>query len=359
MKRRSNASIINLGLFVLALSIILIINRPSSASQTFEWATIKYKHKTHGDAIPKRHGVCPGLASTSKPALVVARVQADGDTQWIHDLSDKYHECIYNVDAPFSKSSPNLQVPANRGHEAMTYLTYIIDNFDTLPAASVFVHGSRFSWHNDDVNYDNLNLLRRLNTTSALNTPSIGYHNLKCDWSASTCTPDSQPQGSFETRLRGVIEPYNARVVSDGLLPKALQQLFGSSKLGRSEPVRAQCCAQFIVSKDRIKQHSKEEYVALRQWLLDGPSPPDDRIAGRIVSYVWHILFLPHHVISTDSNGEHDLRRMNELACPRAGDCYCNLYGLCDEMCNRGKCQGRYQLPPNYKLPTDWAEQHS
>jgi hypothetical protein len=69
--------------------------------------------------------------------------------------------------------------------------------------------------------------------------------------------------------------------------------------------VRAQCCAQFVVSRDRIWQHGRDEYIALRQWLLDGSddgvarnaqrgsraAPGDDRVAGRIVSYLWHILF--------------------------------------------------------------------
>lgn len=359
MRRRSSTSVINFALFFLVLSIILLVNLPSSSSQTFQWATIKYKPTTPSASAPKRHGICPGLSLCEKPVLVVARVQADGDKNWLQDLSDKYHMCIYDVDAPSSKPSNYLQVPANRGHEAMPYLTYIIDNFDELPAISVFVHGSRFSWHNDDMNYDNLNLLRRLNTTSALSSPSKGYHNLRCDWSASTCPKQSAPQGSYETRLRGVLEPFNARVISDGLIPIALQQLFGSAKLGRSEILRSQCCAQFIVTRDRIKQHSKEEYVALRQWLLDGPSHPDDKIAGRIVSYLWHILFLPHDEISTDANGEHDLKRMNELACPTAGDCYCNLYGWCDEYCKKGRCQGRYQVPPNFRLPEGWIEQHS
>lgn len=359
MRRRSNAAVINLTLFTLVLSIILLVNAPTSSSSTFGWTTITYEPNTHREAIPKARGACPGLAATKKPALIVARVQADGNKQWLHDLSDKYHLCIYNVDGVSSESSHNLQVPANRGHESMPYLTYIIDNFDSLPATSVFVHGSRFSWHNDDVNYDNLNLLRRLNTTSALTSPSMGYHNLRCDWSASTCTSDSLPQNSYETRLRGVIEPFNARAVSDGLLPIALQQIFGSAILGRSDAVRSQCCAQFIVSRDNVKQHTREEYIALRQWLLDGPAPPDDLIAGRIMSYLWHILFLGQSEIRTGSNSEYDLKRMNELACPKASDCYCKLYGWCDESCTKGRCLGRYQVPQNLRLPQGWIEQHS
>ena len=79
----------------------------------------------------------------------------------------------------------------------MAYLTFMIDNYERIPAAGVvMVHGTRFAWHNDWPNYDNQALLGALNVSAAL-SPS-GYHNLKCDWSASTCPPDSgPPQGSI------------------------------------------------------------------------------------------------------------------------------------------------------------------
>ena len=389
----------NIVFFGSALFLIMYFNRHQSNNKTFAWTAIRYK--TTSTTLPKTRGICPGLAGSSKPALVVARVAADGNSNWLDVLADLYHICVYTADAPVDILSTHLQVPANRGREAMAYITFLIDNYAEIPAAgAVFVHGTRWSWHNDELDYDNAALLAILNVSAAL-APS-GYHNLRCDWSASMCSPSSAPpQGSLETTMRSVLEPWNARAVSDAALPRALAVLFGGDGstgldsvtgecpspkgggrllLGRIDAVRAQCCAQFVVARDRVWQHSRDEYVALRQWLLDGSSdngtkeysqgesaaPRDDGVAGRIMSYLWHILFMQQDNCnaqnpSPDAYGGVNLEQLNTLACPRADDCYCRLYGRCNlEGCqNPGHCYSQYILPPDFRLSDDWMATHS
>jgi hypothetical protein len=372
MRRRTRRAVVHLSVFSFILFLLLCLNRPQS-TKAFAWTTIRYR--TRSSVLPEARGVCPGLADTSKPALVVSRVEADGDPSWLDALVDSYHMCVYTADAPLDASSNHLQVPANRGHEAMAYLTFLIDNYENIPAAGVvFVHGSRFAWHNDAPDYDNAALLAALNLSAAL--APWGYHNMRCDWSASTCPRSSAPQGSLETTFLAALQPWDARVASDAALPGALAALFGANDfasiessgklhLGRTHAVRSQCCAQFVVARDRIWRHSREEYVALRQWLLDGSSdgtthksaaPRDDGVAGRILSYVWHILFIQQ----SDPNSI-DLERINALACPHADECYCRLYGRCDlEHCTSpGSCHGEYSLPKGFRLPEDWAATHS
>lgn len=379
MRRTHRRAAVNLALFAIALFLILALNYQSSSSKTFAWTTVRYK--TSAATLPKNRGTCPGLNETSKPALVVSRVAADGNPTWLDHLEAKYHICTYAVDAPSDDPTSELRVPANKGHEAMAYLTFIIDNYNSIPeAGAVFVHGSRFAWHNDSPDYDNAVLLTDLNVTAAL--APVGYHNMRCDWSASTCPAEAKAQGSLETQMNAVLEPFNARVVSDAALPKALVHLFGgqgSSEsrhsgeetgrqvvLGRADTIRSQCCAQFVVARDNIWRHSREEYVALRQWLLDDTAesaPPDDRTSGRILSYVWHILFLPPHTYSPRASDQGvvgvDLDRLNRMACPSAEECYCRLYGRCNvKGCGEGFCQGQYAVPPEYKLPADWEATH-
>ena len=275
----------------------------------------------------------------------------------------------------------------------MVYLTFIIDNYDNIPSAGVvFVHGARWSWHNDHPEYDNAALLVDLNVSAALK--STGYHNMRCDWSAGTCDPSkTPPQGSLETSLNALLQPWDERSQSDAAISRALASLFGGDgsarwledsvvdheyaspldgggrlRLDTGDVIRSQCCAQFVVARDNIWYHTRDEYVAIRQWLLDGNSsapteksrhaaPSDDRIAGRILSYLWHILFMQPGI----SHGTVNLDMLNELSCPRADDCYCRLYGRCDlEGCTRpGLCYGQYALPKDYKLPDDWALKHS
>ncbi|EME44144.1 hypothetical protein DOTSEDRAFT_71833 [Dothistroma septosporum NZE10] len=352
----------NSATFASLLLVILYLNlSPSPSNRAFDWATVRYH--TTANTLPEARGKCPGLAGSSKPALVVAKVIADGDSAWLDALSGKYHVCSYLADAPRDETSSTGQTPANRGNEAMAYLTWMIDNYDDIPAAgSVFVHGSRWAWHNDAPDYDNAALLISLNTTTALEP--YGYHNLRCDWSASTCSPkEAPPQGSLETIFKAKMQPWDARAVSDAALPGALQTLFhddatgSTTALGRSEAIRSQCCAQFIVSQTRLWQHSRAEYVALRQWLLDSgekAAPADAKVAGRILSYIWHILFMQ------DADSTINLDRLNAQACPTAQECYCRLYGRCNlRNCDRpGRCQGQYVIPPDYRLPKDWESSH-
>lgn len=163
-------------------------------------------------------------------------------------------------------------------------------------------------------------------------------------------------QGSMETRTQARLVPWDTRAVSDAALPSSLASLFGEgAKLGGSDALRSQCCAQFVVSREKIWSHSREEYVAIRRWLLDSgkrAAHETDRVAGRVLSYVWHILFM-------ENEGERDvnLSRLNRNACPTAADCYCRLYGRCDlPDCDAGKCRGQYSLPKDLKLPEEQEE---
>ena len=363
MRRRTRKAVINILFFLTAVLILLYVNGPSAKTgdDSFAWTKIRYVPRSDAK-IPER-GRCPGVADATKPILVVART-SDEDQQWLDALKHKYHLCVYTADH-HDTTATELQTPANRGHESMTYLTFIIDNYHSIPQTGmVFVHGSQFAWHNDHPEYDNAKLLADLNVNAALEDHD--YHNLKCDWAESTCLADAKPQGSYETRSRALLEPWNRRVISDAALPAAVEAIFGGDKqhssgsqvhVGRHHAVRSQCCAQFIVSRESIWQHSRQEYIALRQWLLDGSDPKveqapgiastDDLVAGRIISYLWHILFI-RHTLNQDAIS---LSMLNKAACPSASECYCKLYGRCGLTCPRpGRCTGQYKPPPDLKL---------
>jgi hypothetical protein len=110
----------------------------------------------------------------------------------------------------------------------MAYLTFLIDNYAEIPAAgAVFVHGSRWAWHNDAPDNDNKALLAALDIKRALSVS--GYHNLRCDWSASTCLRSAPAQSSFEMRLQSTISPWSARAASDVALLRALVPIFGGA----------------------------------------------------------------------------------------------------------------------------------
>ncbi|KAI9807445.1 MAG: hypothetical protein M1833_000190 [Piccolia ochrophora] len=175
-----------------------------------------------------------------------------------------WQTAIYTVDAPAKLRG----VPTNKGHESMAYLTYLIDHYDTLPSTIAFLHSHRngywTGWHTDARGHDNVESLRalRLDTVQRL-----GYVNLRCQWSPG-CKPAHRK---------------NAHVT-----PEIWRDIFNTSE-AVPELLGAACCAQFAVSNSQVQRRSKSDYERIRQWVLD--TPLSDRKSGRVMEFLWHVIF--------------------------------------------------------------------
>src|SRR5436305_14960257 len=114
--------------------------------------------------LPRPHYV-PG---TAKPAsetytrtLVMGRLK-DEDVSWVDRELPGLNTSIYVVDD--NDPHARFRVPKNKGHEAMVYLTYIIDHYDELPDTVLFFHPHKGTWHNNILNgLDTAVTIRRLN----------------------------------------------------------------------------------------------------------------------------------------------------------------------------------------------------
>ncbi|KAK0615147.1 hypothetical protein B0T17DRAFT_541196 [Bombardia bombarda] len=271
----------------------------------------------------------PSTSSTSgtlvpRAAELVVASRMQEDTRWIHQYLPEWPRNIYIVD----NASAALTVPKNKGHEAMVYLTYLIDRYDTLPDVSVFIHASRFAWHNDNPDYDNVAFLRRLKVPYIR---SQGYVNLRCVWVLG-CPSEIRPHvdALSADELAVSTAPVNAKYI--------YKQAFEDLMPGEEVPavVGVSCCSQFAVSRDAVRHRPKKDYVHMRDWLLKTPLADD--LSGRVLEYSWHIIFGKESVF-----------------CPNAGECYCKVYGLCDLSCNsQDKCDNRYHFPTVATLPHGW-----
>jgi len=65
---------------------------------------------------------------------------------------------------------------------------------------------------------------------------------------------------------------------------QAFQELFPD--LPVPPVVGSSCCAQFAVTRERIKERPKADYERYREWLL--ASEAKDDICGRVFEYTWH-----------------------------------------------------------------------
>jgi hypothetical protein len=247
------------------------------------------------------NGRKPFYPGTAKPpgsnysrVLVVPKIERE-QVDWIAKELPGVEAAIYEVDNP----SAEYRVPKNKGNEAMVYLTYIIDHYDKLPDTIIFIHAHETAWHN--------NFLLDLQTPLAIRrlrddrVARQGYMNLRCHHDPGC--PDHIHLDRAEVDYDPVLKP-EERVFSFELF----QTLFPGH---RPPPVLSQaCCAQFAVSRERVRDNPKSLYEHLRNWLLAVELV--DNYSGRVFEYLWQYLFT--------RNAEH---------CPAMNACYCDGYGIC------------------------------
>ena len=186
----------------------------------------------------------------------------------------------------------------NKGREAMAYLSFIIDYYDGLPEYTAFVHSASYQWHNDVLSSHTEDLITRLRLETV---QKQGYVNLRCSLTPG-CPFAVFPKKPTETDIRK--NDTRAHMV------EIYQSLFGGSIEEVPDEIGGVCCAQFVVSRDRIRERPRSDYVRMRDWALNVYI--DTFGIGWVLEKVWHIVF-------------------NEKAvhCPSYEQCRCDLYGWC------------------------------
>lgn len=179
------------------------------------------------------------------------------------------------------------------------YLSYIIDHYDDLPDTVMFMHAHRVAWHNNMLSgLDAAEMVKRLNHERVAR---LGYMNVRCHHDPGC--PDwihmDRPGGDFDF-FHKPEEIYWRRNIWEEIHP------------GAPVPpsISGICCAQFAVSRQRIREVPIERFKHYRQWLLT--TGMDDQFSGRIFEYIWHYIFTGH-----------------EILCPAMNTCYCDGYGYC------------------------------
>ncbi len=222
------------------------------------------------------HNVSP-FATPPPVEVVVASLKSE-NTSWVQQHLPSWFHSIYIVDDPSAK----LTVPRNKGREAMVYLSHIINNYDTIAETTIFVHASRFAWHNDDPDYDNLAALRRLKLDYV---QASGYVNLRCVLILG-CHVEIRPhadEASAEERANG-ISSSGLPLTAKQIYKQAFEELMPGVEV--PQEVGVSCCSQFAVSREAIYSRPREDYVRLRDWLLETPLADD--LSGRVLEYMWH-----------------------------------------------------------------------
>nr|BBI16191.1 hypothetical polyol transporter [Ramalina conduplicans] len=232
------------------------------------------KHKVFTSAKGAALNYLPPLPGTTGDKIIVmARLEAD-DTGWVTEELADWQSAVYTVN-PSTEDSDTLRTPANKGREAMAYLTYIIDHYSDLPAIVAFLHSHRdgffSSWHTDTPLHNNVDAMRTLNLSFVKQN---GYVNLRC----------KRSPGCLE------VQTHNAHVT-----PEVYLEVFQGTSTQINETtqapelVGAACCAQFAASSEQIRKRPLADYEVLRRWLLQ--TSDKDAKSGRVMEFLWHIIF--------------------------------------------------------------------
>ena len=157
----------------------------------------------------------------------------------------------------------------------MAYLTYIIDNYASLPSIMAFIHPHRSgflsAWHTDTPLHSNVDALDSLRISFVKEN---GYANLRCNWNP------------------GCLEKHRE---NEHVTAEVWQSIFSGISMDKGESyeapsyVGAACCAQFAVSRSRVLERPLRDFEHFRQWIID--TEIKDAKSGRVFEFLWHVIF--------------------------------------------------------------------
>ncbi|KAK9919029.1 hypothetical protein WJX75_008842 [Coccomyxa subellipsoidea] len=223
------------------------------------------------------------------------------DTSWLDIYLSEIPHVVYQVDDWDKTAGAEHRTLVNKGNEAMGYLQFIIDYWGRLPASIVFLHGHRGTWHVEDhvpvlrrlrwgeVPYGNLRFRNgphnRLRWKCGNETADPAFRKFDCNWVGNWIYP-----GSLKPRREKLITPMNKDEWIDSVeLTEVWDQTFADELGVMPHIIHGPCCAEFIVSRERIEAHPREFYMGLRDWIRD--TELDRYRSGRVFEYMWPIMF--------------------------------------------------------------------
>jgi hypothetical protein len=205
---------------------------------------------------------------TSPHSLVIVTSHYNEDLTWLS--SEKLQNIPVTICSK-TRTDTGCNMP-NKGREVTSYLKYIIDNYDDLPLHIAFIHGHEDSFHQ--------NLERGLIDviTQCANYTRYGYVSLN----------------NYFIDDRNLQDNSTMQLLSD-----EWDEWF-REWLQRDPPeyLLHDCCAQFIVSKERIRRLPKKAYS---HWYKKMMTVPYDVEMGYVFEYIWHIIFGEPDVVDYES----------------------------------------------------------
>jgi hypothetical protein len=193
-----------------------------------------------------------------------------------HIVCSRYSKDVGFLDEiNISKTIVSKNEVPNKANETTSFLHFIINNYHNLPENIIFIHDENESWHHRGKITEDI-----YKWIDEYESNGRKYHNFNS-------------------------EEYNdhANIYKDNPAFRDYWDSTLKSTLGEYETAKfgnAKCCAQFIVSRDKIIEKPKSFYENVYNWFVEktsgeGNGKKDDLYSGfntgRYAEYTWKHIF--------------------------------------------------------------------
>jgi hypothetical protein len=202
----------------------------------------------------------------NKEGIFIVSSHYSEDLNWLIN-QDKYDYVIYskNTESFNLLNTKKIKVIPNKGLEATSYLSYIIDNYSKLPDYIAFCHGHENAWHQDE---PILNVIDKYNKSDDFFTLNNPY---------------------FRNSLYDNCPLFN----SNDNAKKCWEDIkIFSEEVGLDLPniIEFTMCAQFIIKKECILSRDINFYKKCYDWLMNQKILEDFR-AAILIEQLWYLIF--------------------------------------------------------------------
>lgn len=166
----------------------------------------------------------------------------------------------------------------NKGRETSAYLKFIIDNYHQLPKYMAFIHGHEKAWHQRIKPYTNL--LDYIK--NCIKYKEFGFISLN----------------NYFINDRREVNPYFVEFQN-------MWDILFKPYLNRKSPkyLYQDCCAQFVVSRDRILKNDKKVYEFWFDYIMNkDPYNNNGFTIGIIFEYAWPLILGEPDVITIEEH---------------------------------------------------------
>lgn len=185
----------------------------------------------------------------------------------------------------FTKDTPERE-PYNARNKAKSetnLLKFAYEFYDQLPQNIIYVHQYEYKWHHTGSIADILNSGKLREQFKQSKTR--GYYN-------------------FNTWLLEPAKEKVERMLQSGWWQACMQPYFGDVHEYHDFTLKKRGCAQFVVSRERIRSLPREFYKNMYDWLVANStgtgrgvphqSPLDNFYTSRYLEWVWELIFTVH-----------------------------------------------------------------